>query len=215
MDMPNCPEEVTAKVHDCLQKGVGTLLPTLHARVKKATKLLSQPQLKTSQRVNLRLILQSLNDPSVIATLLPSSGGGSEAKLILKQSADLVALMRVVIKQLGQLFASRLEAIEEEEGSSGAVRPDDPLTEDKVELLYSLHTHFVLTVIKLSTGGSDQSSISDDYVHHIKSLSLDYLKFLFVVCQDLFEHCRLVSKFVSTLVYFFVKDKGIIYNFIF
>ena len=204
MDMPNCPEDVTAKVHDCLQKGVGTLLPTLHARVKKATKLLSQPgQMKTSQRVNLRLILQSLNDPAVIATLLPPSGGGDQLdSKVLKQSADTVTLMRVLLKQLGQLFASRLESIEEEgtATAAAATADEDPLTADKVGLLYSLHTHFVLTAIKLS--GCVQPSLStsqqlEGYILHIKSLSLDYLKLLFMVCQDLFEHCRLVSKFVS------------------
>ena len=40
-----------------------------------------------------------------------------------------------------------------------------------------------------------QSSTSNLYYSHLRSLSVDYVKLLLIVCQDLFEHCRLVSKF--------------------
>ena len=114
--------------------GVSALLPGLHARVKKATKLLTQgpnSPLKSSQRVNLLLILRSLNNPSVISNLLPlatspaerKDSGGSEEVDKIQLAGDLVNLMRVLLKQLGQEFANKLESIEED-GKSSVNQPN-------------------------------------------------------------------------------------------
>ena len=76
---------------------------------------------------------------------------------------------------------------------------NDSLTGDKAALLYSLHTHFVLVTTSATTTTSSiqpfQSSSPNLYDSHLRSLSVDYVKLLLIVCQDLFEHCRLVSKF--------------------
>ena len=114
--------------------GVSALLPGLHARVKKATKLLTQgpsSPLKSSQRVNLLLILRSLNNPSVISNLLPlatspaerKDSGGSEEVDKIQLAGDVVNLMRVLLKQLGQEFANKLESIEED-GKSSVNQPN-------------------------------------------------------------------------------------------
>ena len=71
VDLPRCPTSVIKLVSSCLNSGVNILLPCLTQRINKSTSLLSGAQsLTKGQELNLRLILRSLNDPSVVASLL-------------------------------------------------------------------------------------------------------------------------------------------------
>ena len=190
MDLSNCPEDVTLSVQECLQKGVEALLPSLQVRVKKSCKLLNTDAstIKRSQQMNLKLILRSLNEPTVITSLLPVGCESLESKS--KRTAEeTVNLLRILLQQSGKLFASKLDgdgqpSTIQRSTSTTSMGGGDSINHDKMSLLYTLHTHFVLSTIN----GDDETP------GHLSELSLDYLKLVFVVCQDLFEQCTFIAK---------------------
>lgn len=70
VDLVDCPGDIIDRVNDCLNKGVNLLLPSLADRIGKACALLNLKTLSRGEELNLRLILQSLHDPAVVASLL-------------------------------------------------------------------------------------------------------------------------------------------------
>ena len=57
---------------NCLYEGMNLLLPPLPQRIITASELLKvdSAQIRKSQKINLRLILQSINDPKTIGSLM-------------------------------------------------------------------------------------------------------------------------------------------------
>ena len=71
---------MTTSVSECLNKGVALLLPSLGERMARACSLLHVKAPSRGQQLNLRLVLQSLNDHAVISDLVvaATSGGGED-----------------------------------------------------------------------------------------------------------------------------------------
>ena len=65
-----CPADVLDLIHACLNKGANLLLPNFETRMGQLAVLLEAKDLNNGQELNLRLLLQSLDDPAVIAELL-------------------------------------------------------------------------------------------------------------------------------------------------
>ena len=78
--VPQCPADVLDLIHACLNKGANLLLPHLETRLGQLATLLQAKELNNGQELNLKLLLQSLDDPAVVAELLASPTKESPAK---------------------------------------------------------------------------------------------------------------------------------------
>ena len=196
LDLSSCPKEITCAVEECLQKGIHVLLPSLHERVKKACILLelTRESMKRSQEVELELILQSLNNPTVIGSLLmqsllnaddkaPNTTTDVQEKCVLH---DVMLLLRILLRKAivysGQKLVPSSSTENLKEGGSNV---EFTLVQIEMNLLFTLHTHFVLANISQIILDSNKNGLHMT----MQEMAVDYLKLLFLLCHDLFEQC--------------------------
>ena len=75
VDSPSCPQDIMRALSNCLYEGMNLLLPPLRQRLVLANQLLKLDvnSIKKSQKINLRLIMQSINDPKIMGILMQES----------------------------------------------------------------------------------------------------------------------------------------------
>ena len=124
VDDPNCPQDVLVSLCNCLQEGMNLLLPPLQQRIGIAKDLLmlKTEQIKRSEKIKLKLIMESINDPKTIGILIQTY----EQEVIVK---DVMALLETLLKK------------DEEFG----------LQREERALLFTIHTQFVLFNLNTST----------------------------------------------------------------
>ena len=201
LDLPSCPSKISVAVEECLQKGIHILLPSLYERIKKACLLLElkHDQMKRSQVVELRLILQSLNDPNIIGSLLNQASSNingvgikhsdSEEKSLV---TDIMLLLRILLRKAisfaGQKLVNSDDKQQEVDKSiyNFNSKSESALKEIEMSLLFTLHTHFVLANFNNLFCNDEK----DTFLALMKDIGVDYMKLQFLLCQDLFEQCH-------------------------
>ena len=199
LDLSSCPKKILCAVEECLYKGIHILLPSVYERIKKACMLLELDHelMKPSQEVELKLILQSLNDPTVIGSLLKQSSLNAETnetqiphsheKLM---ANDIMLLLRILLRKAILYSGKKLESSLAEDNP----KDNTKIVENKVEaslidiemsLLFTLHTHFVLA----NLNDINCDTITNSFTTTIRDMAVEYLKLLFLLCHDLFEQC--------------------------
>ena len=99
-----CPSDVLDLIHACLNKGANLLLPDLETRLGQLATLLQAKELNNGQELNLKLLLQSLDDPAVVAELLASPAQECPAKDELEVKA--FAVLKTLIVRTFRHFVS-------------------------------------------------------------------------------------------------------------
>ena len=102
--VPQCPSDVLDLIHACLNKGANLLLPDLETRLGQLATLLQAKELNNGQELNLKLLLQSLDDPAVVAELLASPAQECPAKDELEVKA--FAVLKTLIVRTFRHFVS-------------------------------------------------------------------------------------------------------------
>ena len=194
LDSSSCPKNIICAVEECFEKGIQILLPSIYERVRKACSLLDLKHdvMKQSQKVELKLILQSLNDPAVIGSLLiqPASKN-DDTGIILGLNAqeksvatDIMHLLRILLRKA--ILYSGQTLLSSDSICNLETKEDQPLIEIEMSLLFTLHTHFVLANLNNIIGGNSEKSA---FIIQMNEMAVDYLKLLFLLCHDLFEQC--------------------------
>ena len=72
MDEVSCPEELISEIHECLKKGIKLLISPVQDRISRSLRLLAgnAAALSKGDELHLRILLQSLNEPGIIAEML-------------------------------------------------------------------------------------------------------------------------------------------------
>jgi hypothetical protein len=199
LDLSVCPKKITCVVEECLHKGIHILLPSVYERIKKACMLLElkHESMKRSQAVELRLILHSLNDPTVIGSLLNQSSLSSDTTPRVTPDSqeicianDIMLLLRILLRKAilysGKALVTPLPSKDLNSPLKGTKnKTETELMEIEMSLLFTLHTHFVLA--NFSNIFSNREA--DTFIVMMKEIAVDYLKLLFLLCHDLFEQC--------------------------
>ncbi len=217
MDLDTCSEDIIFTVKECLNKGVNILLPCMPQRIKIASNLLALDRnvIKKSEQENLRLILQSINDPKAIGWLV----------LLCQDDESLVknvmTMLQILIRKESQLLVRMLHLVNKDPMFNGLVILKaknfengreaneevnfDSIRREEATLLFTLHVHFIL----FNLSGIKDNLVNRSFVifflkfdffwlqksfKRIEELTEDYLKMVFTVGQDLLEHCRFVLK---------------------
>ena len=184
MDLDTCSKDIVLIVKECLNKGVNVLLPPMSQRIKIASRLLvlDSEVIKKSEQENLRLILQSINDPKAIGWLVLLC---QEDDALVK---SVVSMLQILLRKSSQLLAKKFE---ENGGDDSydleAFSDNDKARKEEGSLLFTLHVHFIL--FNLTASKTTLKSFDK-----IEEITEDYLKMVFTVGQDLMEHCRFVIK---------------------
>ena len=97
----NCPSDILPLIHGCLNRGAGLLLPNLETRLARLATLLDLQELSDGQELNLKLLLQSVDDPVVVADILAASYPSPDAVSWSETSPDEMETRAfVVLKKL-------------------------------------------------------------------------------------------------------------------
>jgi hypothetical protein len=133
LDSPSCPQDIVLAVGNCLYEGMNLLLPPLPQRITIANDLLQlKPDaIKKSQRISLRLILQSINDPKAIGLLVQSC---QHQEGLIK---DVVTLLETLLCKESQFLADTLNNLTCEQTRQGSPN-------EERGLLFAIHTQFIL-----------------------------------------------------------------------
>ena len=106
-----CPADVLDLIHACLNKGANLLLPNFEIRMGQLAALLQAKDLTNGQELNLRLLLQSLDDPAVVAELLtlPAADCSTKDEATASAEAEVkaFAVLKTLIVRTFRHFVSR------------------------------------------------------------------------------------------------------------
>ena len=160
VDADHCPPGIMAALINCLNEGMNLLLPPLEERLVIAKDLLdldTQTQtIKKSQKIKLRLILQSINDPKAIGTLMQLESADV--------SQHVITLLKTLLLKDSQHLIESLNL--------GNECPSDGLQNEERGLLFTIHTQFVL--FNLNTEAENMVNFYD-----VRDIVMPYLKTLF------------------------------------
>ena len=147
---------------NCLHEGMNLLLPPLRQRLVLANQLLKLDanSIKKSEKINLRLIMQSINDPKVIGNLMQESCQDHEGVIV-----DIIGLLKALLLKDSQCLIRNLT--QDEKKSSN-------LPSEERGLLFTIHTQFVL--FNLNNSREFMFNFG-----RVKEMVLEYLKTLFKV----------------------------------
>ena len=108
-----CPSDVLDLIHACLNKGSNLLLPNFETRLCQVAALLQTKDLTNGQDLNLRLLLQSLDDPAVVAELLAYPTADCSTKDEATASGEVevkaFAVLKTLIVRSFRHFVSRIQ----------------------------------------------------------------------------------------------------------
>ena len=174
VDSPSCSQDILMALISCLQEGMNLLLPPLHQRIIIANDLLNlEPNsIKKSQKIKLRLILQSINDPKTIGQLMQYCHDQEDV------IQDVIDLLETLLLKDSQSLIKSLTSGETHAG----------LPSEERGLLFTIHTQFVLFNLNISP---KKFMLNFNLV---KEMVLKYLKTLFEVSQEILDTARMAMK---------------------
>ena len=152
---------------NCLYEGMNLLLPPFRQRLVLANQLLKLDvnSIKKSEKINLRLIMQSINDPKIIGILMQESCQDHEGIIL-----DIIGLLKTLLLKDSQCLIQSLT----NNDNAGDKTSSSNLQSEERGLLFTIHTQFVLFNL----------NISPEFMMNfgsVKQMVLQYLKTLFKV----------------------------------
>ena len=165
VDADHCPQDIMIALCNCLNEGMDLLLPPVEERLRTAKTLLDldSSKIKKSQKIKLRLILQSINDPKTIGTLMQLQSG--------EVIHDVIILLETLLLKDCQNLIKVLEENNE---------CQDGLQAEERGLLFTIHTQFVLFNLNLSP-----ENIVNFY--DVRDIVIPYLKTLLTAGTQILE----------------------------
>ena len=151
---------------NCLYEGMNLLLPPFRQRLILANQLLKLDvnSIKKSEKINLRLIMQSINDPKIIGILMQESCQDHEGIIL-----DIIGLLKTLLHKDSQCLIQSLT-----NNDNAGDKTSSNLQSEERGLLFTIHTQFVLFNL----------NISPEFMMNfgsVKQMVLQYLKTLFKV----------------------------------
>ncbi len=165
VDADHCPQDIMVALCHCLNEGMNLLLPPLEERLVIAKDLLDLPDteatqsIKKSQKIKLRLILQSINDPKAIGTLMQLESADV--------SQHVITLLKTLLLKDSHHLIDSLASTECQSSNSNGLHNEER------GLLFTIHTQFVLFNLN--------SSKPENFVnfYDVRDIVIPYLKTLF------------------------------------
>ena len=152
---------------NCLYEGMNLLLPPLRQRLVLANQLLKLDvnTIKKSEKINLRLIMQSINDPKIMGILMQESCQDHEGIIV-----DVIGLLKTLLNKDSQCLIHNLT----KNDNAGDKTSASNLQSEERGLLFTIHTQFVLFNL----------NINPEFMMNfgrVREMVLQYLKNLFKV----------------------------------
>ena len=112
-------------------------MPPLRQRLVLANQLLKLDvnTIKKSEKINLRLIMQSINDPKIMGILMQESCQDHEGIIV-----DVIGLLKTLLNKDSQCLIHNLTKID----NAGDKTSASNLQSEERGLLFTIHTQFVL-----------------------------------------------------------------------